>query len=104
MVFYQERSKNFTLANWLVDELLDNGYDGVIYDDDTHSTIAAFSSNQIKSAIGNVGTFSGKTGNIRFSKASTKFEVKNPEETLDKITQAVERENTNALTKIKNGI
>lgn len=50
-------------------ELLSNGYDGVaIKFPNGEIELVAFNPNSVKSAISNVGTFSGKTGNIMFSK------------------------------------
>jgi hypothetical protein len=47
------------------------GYDGVMLNKNSGLfEVVAYESNQIKSAIGNVGTFSDKTGDIRFSKSS----------------------------------
>lgn len=49
-----------------VDKLKALGYDGAMSPD--KSVIIAFDSNQIKSAVGNVGTYSSDTGNIMLNK------------------------------------
>ncbi|NCU40155.1 hypothetical protein EOL73_00160 [Candidatus Saccharibacteria bacterium] len=65
------------------DEMIELGYDGSVYehgrwwdenaqDDESTITYVAFSQNQIKSATGNVGTFSAENDDIRFM--STKKE------------------------------
>jgi len=53
-----------------------NGYDGIIARDDAGNIIEAtvFKPQQVKSAIGNVGTFSPKSKDIRYSLRDEKFE------------------------------
>ncbi|MFV0554437.1 MAG: hypothetical protein ACK5LR_07005, partial [Mangrovibacterium sp.] len=48
--------------NLTTDQIINNGYDGIILDDD----FVAFSPNQIKSATDNVGTFDEGSNDIRF--------------------------------------
>ena len=56
------------------------GYDGAIFseegqDGNQHDTYVAFHSTQIKSAIGNRGSFSPESGDIRYSKGETATNV-----------------------------
>jgi hypothetical protein len=50
-----------------VPKLIKDGFDGVIYDEGGKRQFLAFHPNQIKSAIGNSGTFSAENPDIRFS-------------------------------------
>lgn len=73
-------------GNWIVyensavvQEIKRLGYDGMLLaelsgENDPHDTIAVFSSNQAKSAIGNVGTFDPAQADIRFAAAPTGVE------------------------------
>lgn len=54
-----------------MDALKDQSYDGVEFKDDIADEYLAFLPNQIKSAIGNAGTFSGETGNILYQSGGT---------------------------------
>ena len=64
--------------NYIVDYLKNNGYDGVILENDVGSfgrstkTIIALDSTQVKSATDNMGTFDKANPDIRFSYASRK--------------------------------
>jgi hypothetical protein len=88
--------------------LLSNGYDGVaIKFPNGEIELVSFNPNSVKSAIGNVGTFSGKTGKINFSKTGTTqpkptFTV--PEFTIARKAQQKLQDNFNRIKQIQDAI
>ncbi len=104
-------------------EAKENGHDGIIVPRDLNggnafnyegqngnyiNELLVFSENQIKSAIGNVGTFSEKTGKIQFSKGGAAKQDKPtftvPEFTLFRKAQQKFQNNFNRIKQIQDAI
>jgi len=76
-----------SIPDWVTDYLKEKGYDGIFdqggkYSDVSHRVYIPFESNQVKSAVGNVGTFDPNNPDIYMQAA------------VDKITQAISSANT----------
>ena len=87
-------ASNFDSSEEWMDELKNDGYDGIIIDNDSEfggTSYVVFEPSQIKSAIGNIGTFDSENKDIRFAKELQFDPTGIPvESTMDKIRQKVQ--------------
>lgn len=99
-LFYKDADKYKGKLNEWRNELISQGYDGVIVRDDFEEVIA-FSPEQIKSATGNQGTFDANNPDIRMSAARNSIPLYKENQSIPETIKQVAKEPNVAIQSAK---